>query len=75
MIWALALMALIIYFFAIIFTQAVSDSLQSDVEWRPEAERYFHSLPEAAVSRDVASSSFENEGHGRLGVEIHAFSW
>ena len=101
MIWALALMALIIYFFAIIFTQArhvstgtwcgfwmafdgflggfsmifgllggfsgaqwpetlrkwfrrpfereaVSDSLRGDVEWQPEAERYFHSLPEAA---------------------------
>eukprot|EP00434_Breviolum_minutum_P026504 symbB.v1.2.023430.t1/scaffold2143.1/size88057/1 len=65
LIWALVLLALIIYFFAILFTQAVSDRLHDPLaEQLPEAERYFNSLPEAMLSLFMCISggvSWENE--------------
>ncbi|CAK9071852.1 unnamed protein product [Durusdinium trenchii] len=61
LVWALVLLALIIYFFAILFTQAVSDS--QDAEWQPEVDRYFNSLPDTMLSLFMCISggvSWEN---------------
>jgi len=64
LIWALVLLALIIYFFAIIFTQAVGDSrLDANAQQSPEADRYFNSLLEAMLSLFMCISggvSWEN---------------
>lgn len=64
LIWALVLLALIIYFFAIIFTQAIGDSrLDADAQRSPEADRYFNSLLEAMLSLFMCISggvSWEN---------------
>ncbi|CAE7661271.1 Cacna1c, partial [Symbiodinium sp. CCMP2456] len=52
LIWALVLLALIVYVFAVLFAQAVGDHvLDPNAEPLPEAaERYFYSLPIAMLS-------------------------